>query len=884
MLQRARLRARLDAGIDRPVTILSAPAGFGKTTLLAEWLTASARPSAWLSLDGRDGNLATFLSYFVAAVRTVCPNGCANTLALLQQSQIPSLPELIDCVLADLGDLSDVSSLPAGQRFILVLDDLHEVREPAIYQFLAGLLAFPPDTMHLVLSMRPEPVPWIDLLAEGNASRIPAEELRFTSQEMTTFMQQAVALPLDQTALAGVERRTKGWPAGLRLIAVTINATGATKSDAAELATTDQFVMDYMLSEVLEHIPPATLSFLLKTSILDRLSGDLCDAVTGDLPSSASQTLQELAQANLFTESLDLDQTWYRYHHLFQKLLRQQLKQNHSAQEIVRLHANASRWFARHGFADEALDHALQAGDPEAAAQIIEDYRHAAINQEHWGHLASWLQQLPRPVIDEWPGLMMLECWVMHNRFQMATLHSRLDQMEALLARAPLPSPRGVYLQSEIDGLRSRLCFWDSDAAGAEKYGRRALAAAPLGYAFVRANAWTQVAAALQMKGDSEGAHQVVQQGLRENDLYACSFRSLLLLTLCYFQWSNADLAALVETAELAIEAGMQDRLPATLARAYHYLGCARYQQNRLDEAAAAFAEVLKRPRGINALVYAQSAIGLAAAYQASGQPHQAAAAADMITDYALQHNNRAILALEEAFSAQLALHQERRSQAFRWARRAEPADVKSAMPAFFVPALALVEVLLAEASPASCAQASQLLERLQSSVATNNNTRFLIDVLALRALLLDASGDRIAALATLDQAVLLAHRKEVVRVFVDLGPRMAALLALLQNSSAAPDFIARLLQTPQSGGAAAAAPVQNASNQGVDLLTRRELDVLPLLAQRLRSREIGELLAISDRTAKRHTENIYRKLGAHSRRQAVAAAIELGLLSPDRE
>lgn len=884
LLPRARLRDRLDDDLDRPLTLVSAPAGFGKTTLLVEWLTGASRPSAWLSLDERDSDLASFLSYFVAAIRTIFPEAGANTLALLQEPQLPPVQDMIASVLSDFDDLNEHAGLPPGQRFILVLDDLHLVREPAVYELLAGLLASAPDSLHLVLSTRPESAMLANLPTNGENARVPVEALRFTSQEMTAFLRQAVMTPLDRETLAAIERRTEGWAAGLRLTAVSINATGSVEPRASELPLADRFAMDFLMQEVLDHIPPATVAFLVRTSILDRLTGELCAAViaAGDATPDAGETLEWLAAANLFTESLDANQLWYRYHHLFQQLLRQQLSQQCSPQEIAQLHSRASRWFARHGFADEAVTHAVESGDLDLAAQTIEDFRHPAMNHERWVQLDQWLQRLPRAIIARRPGLMVLQCWLLHFRFQLGELSRCLDEVEAAMHVTPLPPPAGQYLQSEIDTLRSRLCFWQADAEGTQTHAQRALADAPPTYSFVRANAWTQYAAALQMQGDSDGADQAVQQGLQEAERYASPFKTLLLLTQCYFDWCNAELGKLVLTAQRAIELGKAEGLTGTLARAHHYLGCAYYQQNQLNDAAVEFGRVLKQPQGVHALVIAQSGFGLAATHQAAGAGERASALVTMGKAHALRLNNPAMLALHDAFSAYLALHQGRRAEAARWAARADRSGHETAMPTFFVPALALAEVLVNEATPSSLAEASELLARLHTSVTTTHNRRFLIDVLALQALLCDARGEQEAALATLQRAVSLAQPGGVLRVFVDLGPAMADLLARLREQSANPGFIAQILQVfpaEPAGLASVANPQRAVRLVGNNLLTRREMEVLALLAQRLRSREISERLTISDRTVKRHIENIYQKLGVHNRRQAVVAAADLGLL-----
>lgn len=384
------------------------------------------------------------------------------------------------------------------------------------------------------------------------------------------------------------------------------------------------------------------------------------------------------------------------------------------------------------------------------------------------------------------------------------------------------------------------------------------------------------------MQGDTGGAYEAVQQGLHEDALYPNSFQPLLLVTLCYLQWCSADLDDLAASATRVINLDRRGVVTGTLARAYHYLGCACYQQNRLDEAAAAFGYVLRHQQGVHSLVIAQSGFGLAATLQAAGAPEQARSVAALGGAHALRFSNPAILALDEAFAAQLALRQGRPAEAARWAERAERARIEGAMPTFFVGSLALAEVLLNSASPADLEAASVLLARLHEAVTSAKNTRFLIDVLALRALLFNRLGDEDAALETLARAVTLAQPGGVARVFIDLGPEMAQLLAGLELRPPVQEFVAYILDLMPFAAGQQDGPLQRANILLPEMLTRREMEVLHLLAQRLSSREIGDLLGISYRTAKRHTENICQKLGVNSRQQAVAAAINIGLLPPD--
>ena len=403
VVRRARIRERLERSLDRSLTLVCAPAGYGKTTLLSDWLAGSGYPYIWLSLDESDNDLAVFLNYFVAAIRTAYPQACTDTLGLLAAPELPPPTRLTNALANDLEALPCQPGPADGRCCILVLDDYHLLHNEAISALLGEIWRHPPRTVHLILSTRQDPPLPLDVLrARGELSEIRIQELRFTRAEVAVFMQQATELPLDEQAIALLTERTEGWAAGLRLAALTLTTHDDIHGHLAELPADNRYVMDYLMGEVLSHIPAATLDFLLKTSILDQLSGPLCDAVTGmaEIPWNGQAYLAWLAQAGLFTWSTDPHQQWYHCHQLFRRLLRIQLEQRHSPAEIATLHIRASAWLAGNGFVDEAMEHSLTAGDVTEAVRLVETHRHAAVNQERWPDLQRWLSLFSREVID----------------------------------------------------------------------------------------------------------------------------------------------------------------------------------------------------------------------------------------------------------------------------------------------------------------------------------------------------------------------------------------------------------------------------------------------------------------------------------------------------
>ena len=880
VVRRARIRERLEGSLDRSLTLVCAPAGYGKTTLLSDWLAVSGYPYIWLSLDESDNDLADFLNYFVAAIRTAYPQACIDTLALLAAPELPPLPRLANALANDLEALPCQTGPADGRCCILVLDDFHLVHNEAIAALLSEIWRHPPRTVHLILSTRRDPPLPLDVLrGRGALSEIRLHELRFTRAEVAIFMQQATGLPLDEQAIALLAERTEGWAAGLRLAALTLTTHDDVHGHLAELPADNRYVMDYLMGEVLSHVPAATLDFLLKTSILDQLSGPLCDAVTGmaEIPWNGQAYLERLAHAGLFTWSVDPQGQWYHCHHLFRRLLRIQLAQRHSPAEIATLHIRASAWLAGNGFVDEAIEHSLGAGDVAEAARLVEAHRHAAMNQERWPDLQRWLSRLPRQVIDECPELVLAEAWLLHHQASLADVAPYLARAGVLLQQMSVGEEARLGLQGEIDALTSQLVYWTADAEHTLVLGRRALAGTPIERSYVRGVAWMFFGGALAMRGDLRDAVAAVHEGLREDRFHSNTYAPRLLLTLCLLHWMAADLPQVLQTADHLLELARVRNLAESLDWAQYFRGCANYQQNDLAAAARDFATLASEHGTAHGIVFPHSTFGLAWANQAQGKVEPARAAVATAVRYALDMNNPAMLAAARAFEAHLALLQGRDGEASRWAAQADRNIRTAPMPLFYAPDFTLVEILLAQGTPTSLDEAARLLARLHEVVQATHNTRFQIEALALQALLHDARHQRIDALDALAQAVALAEPGGVIRVFADLGPRIAALLYQLGARGVHTEFIARLLDVFPAVRGPAPAPRQPSL---IEPLSRRELEVLALFAQRLSDKEIARALSISPMTVKRHSSNIYQKLLVGGRREAVAKAAALGLVS----
>lgn len=880
LVHRPRLKAVLNSGLDRPLILVAAPAGFGKSTLLSAWLETSDLPDAWISLDESDSDLSVFLAYFLAAVESLFPNTLPETRSFLAGVSLPATGVIARSLINELDRLE--------HDFILVLDDYHLIRGQVVHELMSLLLQHPPRTMHLVICTRMEPVLSLGVLrARNQIVEIRGQDLRFSRAEIAAFVQQAVGVTPSDDMLGVLADRTEGWAAGLRLATLTIRQGDDVEGQMASLHGQNRYVLDYLVGEVLAQVPPATRSFLLKTSILDRVCPSLAQAVMGgdDPACDPKACLAWLEQANMFTVALDAGGEWYRYHHLFREFLRAQLAREARADAIAALHTRASVWLARKGALEEAVQHALQGGNIPAAVRLIAEQRHALMDAEQWQLHHRTLRMFPEDAVTTYPDLMLMATWIARlGQSSSAHVLELIDRSESLVARMPDQSEHSRHLHGENDTLRVILaCEAASDPAGVIELAQRALATTPRAWYYVRSTAWLYMAVAYQSAGRLDQAYATLAAGAAEDVADDGAVRARIAGSRCFVEWMADDLPAVAQGATHLQVVGETHRRSESLGWAHYLLSSVAYERNDLP-AAEAQAQALENLRYVGRpMAYLQSAFVYASIYQARGQPDQAYHKLELAFDFLRETRSEGLLPLAQAFQAELAVRQGNLSAARHWATAVGPFLPPGLMPYFYAPQLTLPKILLAQNTPASRAQAADVLSRLYAFVTSTHNIRFTIEVLALQALLHDAQGEEQAALATLQQAVMLAEPGGFVRLFVDLGPRLAKLFTRAPQTRIAPGYVNQILQAFAASPPANSQPRPVASTvqplELVEPLTDRELEVLALLAQRMSSKEIGQALVISPLTVKRHTSNIYGKLQVGGRREAVAKATLLGLL-----
>ncbi len=879
-IRRSHLVERLQQGMERALTLVSAPAGFGKTTLVAQWLAESGTPVAWLSLEPEDNEPVRFLSYLIAALQRLDLHVGNAMLPLLQAPRPAPLERVMALVINDL-------IAGAARDFALVLDDYHVITAEAIHRALLFLLGHLPSHMHLIIATRADPPLLLaGLRARGQLTEVRAADLRFATDEVSAFLREVMKLDLEAWAIAALERRTEGWVVGLQLAALSLQGGGDVSTFLAAFTGSHRFVLDYLSEEVLSLQPAAVQTFLLHTSILERLSGELCDAVTGQQGSQAM--LEALDRANLFVVALDEERGWYRYHHLFAEVLKSRLQQAESTL-VAELHRRASAWYEQHEMFAEAIQHALAASDLERAARLIEDHGISFALRGQTHTMLGWLNALPEAVIRRHARLGLYSAVMLLFTNQVEAAETRLHDLEQGL-QVTVPNDQERVIRGQIAIIRTNLLRSCGDLALALALARRALELLPETDRF-RLPALVGAAHSYLVSGDvtltaEHVAVATVASVRASGDLFALLQSITCLARLQGLQGHLRRAASTYGEAVRVLpgQGGLQSLLGSP---AYYFgLGDLLREWNELDAAERHLVEGMDLVKGTLTVFADEVTLGyiaLARLQQARGEYSRALATLDAFMDLARQrHFVPQMLARGMAVRAQVELAQANLTAAIRWAAGSglSLADEDLSYPRE-QEYLALARVRIAEArdDPASpfLQDTLALLDRLLHDAETKTRLSSVLEILVLRALALSAREDQKYALTTLEHALTRAEAEGYIRLFVDEGGPMRSLLRQAQARGIASDYVAQLLAAFDEQHVAG--PAISARSTLVEPLTEREREVLHLLSTGASNREIARRLVLSVGTVKKHVYNICGKLGTQSRTQALARARGLNLV-----
>jgi LuxR family maltose regulon positive regulatory protein len=873
---RSELLTRLEEGSMLPLTLVAAPAGYGKTSLIAHWLAGRDGLSAWLSLDAEDSDLVVFVNYFVAAVRTVFPNACVDTLDYLNAGQPPSLAVLAGRLSNDLEDLS--------APLVLVLDDFHRILSSPTHALLDRLLAHPSDGLHLAVITRHDPPLSLGALRAREAlGEIRVSDLQFSARETAVLIERCAGRTLAGASLDTLQHRSEGWPVGVRLAALALRQGVTIEELGRGFSGATPQVEQYFTEEVLSQQSDMARDCLLRTSILDRFCVPLCDAllapggrVDGQL--DGPEFINLVASGAVLGIALEDELEWYRYHRLFQEFLRRQLAKQYPAAEITELHGRAASWLESQLLLEEAIPQVLAGQGAVAAARLLARHQGALLGRAQRHRLERCLRLLPADTIENDPEMLLMKAWLIHHQGRQLETPAVLDRIEVLLESAAgvLELPVVDSVCGSVLALRSLQSYLEGQADRAIAYAERALQRLPADCTQARVTAQVVVAGARQMSGDLVGARQWIDQALARAAGPIDTSQAPLVATLCFLDWMAADLSALQWTANRHYRlTGTDFGSDGSLGLGRYFHALVQYQRNELTLAEATLLPALSQQQAPRLGYRTETSFVLAAVYQALGQADRAREMVDAVCEHLLRNGDSPALFRAQAWQAELALRQGRVDEAREWARNFDPGPVQFVYHFFNAPHLTLARVWIAEGTVESREQAARLLQLLEAELTARHNVRFLIEVLALQAILQFALGEQGAACDRLGRAVALAQPAGFIRLFVDLGQALLQPLKRLDPGIGNELYVAQVLSAFNDDWLVSAGRQQ----VGADL-TRRELKILKLLAVRLSNVEISEELCISRATVKRHTQNIYRKLRASSRREAVFRARILNILA----
>ena len=896
LLVRTRLLDLLSSGLDRKVILVSAQAGAGKTSLVADWLSrleglpeeqttdANVHSSlehhhaSWLSLDEYDSDLVTYLTYFLAAVESLFPDATPTTRALLKESKLPPSQYLANALINELSAITE--------KFVLVLDDYHNVSDKVVHRFMSRLIVNVPAVMTLVVvSRRDPPIPVARLRAQQHLVELRTRDLRFSREEARAFFQHAVASNLPAGAVDGVAKRTEGWATGLRMVAVSLRQRSDEVDFLNALQSSERQVTDFLVDEVLAKLPEEIQLFLLKSSVLDRFCAPLCDALQDDdrRPGHSQQILDRLVQGNLFTRALDDEHGWYRFHELFRDLLSLRLHWKYGDKEITTLHIRASEWFRQNGYIGEAFDHAIAANATDLAADFVEEYRHGLMNREEWPTLDKLLGTLPERVIRLRPALLLARAWTYHRHLSINAVRAFLEEVERLLGEGAeaLEEQEERQLRGELNALWSEQWFWRNDGRRSITYAREALELLPEEDAYARGVSLVYLASSLRLNGDDAEALRILNQALE----FGAEHSGSLLIAVLGIHLINGELDELNRLANHVIRISQKERWRGTIAWAHHCLGIACYEQNDLEKAIGHFTKVVHNCQAASLSALHNSLVGLVLASQTLNRVEEADLAFEELQALATTTRNSLHLLEMRYLWARLALIRGEVGTATRSLPDGE-IDHPFLAPFFLeIPPVTRARVLLAEGTDWGKLEARKIALGLLNSAEATHNTRRIIETLALLSLVEDALGRRRAALDHLRRAVTMAVHGRFVRTFVDYGRPMAGLLYALAAEGPESEYVRALISVfPREQADSGKPRVLRLPGQEIQIepLTERETEVLVLLGWRYSNKEIAKELNISPLTVKKHASNIYRKLHVKNRRQAVTVARQLGILPPD--
>jgi LuxR family maltose regulon positive regulatory protein len=927
-VHRPRLMGRMNWGIKGPLTLLSAPAGFGKTNLLTQWAEASELQVAWLTLDKEDNDLIRFFRYLIGALQTIEPQLGEEALEFIQSTKTSGVEWGLTLL------INEISALP--KEIALVMDELHVLEDPTIYRSLSFLLKYLPHNLHLLIASRSEPALDLAFLqVKGQVVELGADDLRFTSEEVRLFFEQTMGLQLSPETVLALEERTDGWITGLQIAAISLRHQANPKYVLASLQGDAHYLVDFLVEEVLDRQPEEVRQFLLRSSVLDVLSGPLCEAVVdpNSRPGFGASMLTRLEHANLFIIALDEKHEWFRYHRLFAEFLRH-VQAEIAPLDIPLLQKRAAIWFERNGNLDEAFKHALAAGDGEWAANIIERNILVMINTGEFSVLTRWIGQLPEEVIQQRPRLCLGYAWGLianyrldHARFWLDNLQRILDdtgnQPDGVVTTDPSENIRSWNIQGGLAICRSTLALLSGDIQQAAEYTRETLKYLHEESPFIHSMLSLDESLYFILSGDTLTAIEALRKTARiarqANNLLVMIIATCQLAEMHVMQGHLNQALATLHKAQL-IAIGPDGRALPLAGIVDIGFGEILLERDNLGEAREYLERGCQLTRAFWSLGNLDGMMSLARLLQTQGDVAGSQALITEVSSMVLStESSQWDGALVSAIAVRLALQRHDLSSALQWWKKIEFSDLTQDISLEKYPYHVFEYLLLTQArsdlviglDPRDKQQIQRTLDLLQSLLPkAEQYKRFTaqIEILVLQAIAQYALGEADQAVKTFLRALAMGEPEGYRRIYLDEGRPIVELLSCCLSVPRERDdflptlpYIESLLAAGQrEAGASGLHPTDSTTEflfpppiterrfepataktqDGMDIfLSAREIEVLSLIADGKSNREISAELVVTLNTVKRHAYNIYSKLDVRKRTQAVSKACQLGLI-----
>ncbi len=862
LVSRPRLFKILDRGLSQPLILVSAPAGYGKSTVVNAWLEETGLPAVWYSLDKQDNDVFRFTAYLSQAVQELFPDRMGEVVDLLEAPEKPAVSRLLGVMLQELSLLS--------QQCLLVLDEFQYLVNEDIHSFFRDLLGnYAPSSLHLVLITRHDPPLPLNKLRAGNLlTEVRVADLTFTQEEATGFFQNAKDWSPNPEHLKTLVEKTEGWITGIRLFATALRRPEEVEEKLNSLEHNSRYIAEYLIEEILVDLEEDQREFFLKTAISDRFCAGLADALLQPKEDDFSHSLiQWISDVNPFVFSLDHEEVWYRYHHLFHDVLRNQLRKKYAPEEIDALYYRAGAWFDKNGYPEESLQYYLAGGFLQDAVCAFDRVRQQMMNQAQWQWVERLFYLFPEEARQENGILLLTKAWLNVYHGRIYEMYAKLECVEEKLKALPVSPAERKNLLAELDALFAYRAYNSFNIKETILVCERCLIHLPAENQYPGGVAWIFLIGALQASGQSRKAIKMVYENL--DATLNPIIKTHLLLVLNYMHWMEGDIDSLLLSGRKLAQFGEELGIKEAVVNGRHFIGIGLYQRNRLAEAEPYLRDAHRDRFQTIGAIHIFNAMALAYTLLGLGQSGSSQEVIDEMSDFALEKGIPVLLWYAQGTQAEVEWRTQRFAAAFDWVARMETPPIHSASNFSHIDFI-LIKLLIYQGSSEGLQRAAQLIERQKELLQQLHNKRFLAEIHALEAMLKSSTGHISEAKASLKVALQLAQPGGLVRLFVDLGPKMAEVLQAYQGSPLEAPFVKKLLGAFQPP----------AAEEEEVPLTNRELQVLKLMARHYTNKEIGNELFISERTVKKHIQHIFAKLQVDARTSAVKVARSFGILS----